>query len=184
MPALTDPLGLEPHVVVAMDSHLLTGLQSLSRAFELAMADAAESAGRLAMSAIKVARRDEMLLTQGLLRQQAGPCIGRFEHSLKAQWDPTQAKPKLSMNTDWDELSLVEEEAVDQLVVADRIGMSLSHGCEWELRAVEAFTASVLGDANAGPDKNPFRPAMVARALLAAVDSLTDQTSMRQTLSE
>ncbi|MFN7665210.1 MAG: DUF1631 family protein [Inhella sp.] len=173
-----------PHVVVAMDSHLLTGLQSLSRAFELAMADAAESAGRLAMSALKVARRDEMLLTQGLLRQQAGSCIGRFEQSLKSQWDPAQSRPKLSLNTDWDELSLVEEEAVDQLVVADRIGMALSHHCEWELRAVEAFTASLLGDPSAGPDKNPFRPAMVARALLAAVDSLTDQTGMRQTLSE
>jgi hypothetical protein len=167
-----------------MDPHLQTGLQSLSHAFELALADAAESAGRLAMSAIKVARRDEMLLTQGLLRQQAGTCIGRFEQSLKSQWDPNESKPKLGGNTDWGELSLMEEEAVDQLVVADRIGMSLSHGCEWELRAVEAYTASVLGDAEAGPDKNPFRPALVARALLAAVDGLTDQASMRQTLSE
>ncbi len=167
-----------------MDPHLLQGLQQLSQAFELAISDAVDSAGRLAMSALKVARRDEMLLTQGLLRQQAPACIARFESSLKSQWGAAEDKPKTLGTTGWGELSLLEEEAVDQLVVADRIGMSLSHGSEWELRAVEAYTGAVLQDSEAGPDRNPFRPAVVARALLAAVDGLTDQSSMRQTLSE
>jgi hypothetical protein len=167
-----------------MDPHLLQGMQSLSQAFELAISDAVDSAGRLAMAALKVARRDEMLLTQGLLQQQANACVTRFEHSLKTQWGLVDEKPKSLGNTGWGELSLLEEEAVDQLVVADRIGMSLSHGSEWELRAVEAFTGAVLQDSDAGPDRNPFRPAVVARALLAAVDGLTDQASMRQTLSE
>jgi len=167
-----------------MDPHLLQGLQQLSQAFELAISDAVDSAGRLAMSALKVARRDEMLLTQGLLRQQAHACIARFEGSLKSQWGAAEDKPKALGTTGWGELSLLEEEAVDQLVVADRIGMSLSHGSEWELRAVEAYTGAVLKDDEAGPDRNPFRPAVIARALLAAVDGLTDQSSMRQTLSE
>lgn len=167
-----------------MDPHLLHGMQHLSQAFESAISDAVESAGRLAMSALKVARRDEMLLTQGLLRQQASACMARFESSLKSQWGLVDDKPKSFGNTGWGELSLMEEEAVDQLVAADRIGMSLSHGSEWELRAVESYTAAVLGDPEAGPDRNPFRPSVVARALLAAVDGLTDQAGMRQTLSE
>ncbi len=167
-----------------MDPHLLHGMQHLSQAFESALTDAVDSAGRLAMSALKVARRDEMLLTQGLLRQQASACLARFESSLKSQWGLVDDKPKSFGSTGWGELSLLEEEAVDQLVAADRIGMSLSHGSEWELRAVESYTAAVLGDDEAGPDKNPFRPSVVARALLAAVDGLTDQAGMRQTLSE
>lgn len=167
-----------------MDPHLLQGMQQLSQAFELAISDAVDSAGRLAMSALKVARRDEMLLTQGLLRQQANACMARFQGSLKSQWGAAEDKPKALSTTGWGELSLLEEEAVDQLVVADRIGMSLSHGSEWELRAVEAYTGAVLKDDEAGPDRNPFRPAVVARALLAAVDGLTDQSAMRQTLSE
>ncbi len=147
------------------------------------MDDTIESAGRLAMSALKAARRDELLLTQGLLRQQHGASLSRFQAHLRSEWQPEDDKLK-AQATNWGELSLMDDTAVDNLVVADRIGMSLAHACEWELRALESYTAALLGEEEAGPDRNPLRPTLVARALLAAVDGLTDQASLRQTLSE
>jgi len=165
--------------------HLQLALQCLSQAFQQALERTQEVTGQLAGSALKAARRDELLLTQALLRQQHSQCIGNFEHSLKQQWDQAKAVVEpVRKNTGWGELSLMDDSAVDALVVADRIGKALSHGCEWELRDVESFVGALLGDFDAGPDRNPVRPEVVARALMFTVDEMTDEAGLRQTLSE
>lgn len=163
--------------------HLQLALQRLSQAFEQALERTQDVTGQLAGSALKTSRRDELLLTQALLRQQHSQCVGHFEHSLLQQWQPGNAEPG-RRPTGWSELSLMDDSAVDALVAADRIGKALAHGCEWELRDVESFVGALLNDAEAGPDRNPVRPEVVARALMRAVDELTDQASLRQTLSE
>ncbi len=168
-----------------LDPLLQHCLQQLCLAFDLAIGKTVESTGQLAMSALKAARRDELLLTQGLLRQQQSSSVAQFDAALRREWQRQADKPASSAaTTNWGELSLVDDSAVDALVVADRIGKALAHGAEWELREQEAFTGALLRDEEAGPDRNPLRPELVARALLAAVDALTDQSSLRQTLSE
>ena len=165
-------------------SHLQWPLQRLLQAFDLALHKTQESTGQLASSALKASRRDELLLTQALLRQQHSTCLSRFQESLSGDWGERREAYAPPRKTGWAELSLVDDSAVDALVAADRIGKALGHSCEWELREVEAFTAALLGDEEAGPDENPLRPQLVARALLATVDELTDQAALRQTLSE
>jgi len=165
-------------------SHLQWPLQRLLQAFDLALHKTQESTGQLASSALKASRRDELLLTQALLRQQHSTCLSRFQESLSGEWGERREAYAPPRKTGWAELSLVDDSAVDALVAADRIGKALGHSCEWELREVEAFTAALLGDEEAGPDENPLRPQLVARALLATVDELTDQAALRQTLSE
>ncbi|MFO1250326.1 MAG: DUF1631 family protein [Inhella sp.] len=166
--------------------HLQLALQRLSQAFEQALERTQEVTGQLAGSALKAARRDELLLTQDLLRQQHSQCIWHFEHSLRQQWEQAQTvgEPVRNRPSTWGELSLMDDSAVDALVAADRIGKALGHGSEWELRDVELFVGALLNDDSAGPDRNPVRPEIVARALMHAVDELTDQASLRQTLSE
>lgn len=159
-------------------------LQQLCIAFDAAIAKTIEATGQLAMSALKAARRDELLLTQGLLRQQQSSSVRHFEQALLREWDRQQDRAPATKSTNWGELSLMDDSAVDALVVSDRIGQALGHGSEWELRDMEAFTAALLRDEAAGPERNPLRPEIVARALLAAVDALTDQAQLRQTLSE
>ncbi|MBH9577542.1 DUF1631 family protein [Inhella proteolytica] len=169
-----------------LSPHLQLSLQRLSQAFEQALERTQEVTGQLAGSALKTSRRDELLLTQALLRQQHTQCIGNFEHSLKQQWEQarTVGEPVRNRPSAWGELSLMDDSAVDALVAADRIGKALGHGCEWELRDVESFVGALLNDDEAGPDRNPVRPEIVARALMYAVDELTDQANLRQTLSE
>ena len=159
-------------------------LQQLCIAFDAAIAKTVEATGQLAMSALKAARRDELLLTQGLLRQQQSASVRQFEQALTREWDRQQDKTPAPRATNWGELSLMDDSAVDALVVSDRIGQALGHGSEWELRDMEAFTAALLRDDSAGPERNPLRPEIIARALMATVDALTDQAQLRQTLSE
>lgn len=167
-----------------LDPQLHHCLQRLCLAFDLAIGKTIETTGQLAMSALKAARRDELLLTQGLLRQQQSASVQQFEQALRKEWQRQADKPQGAPATNWGELSLLDDSAVDAIVVSDRIGKALGHGAEWELREQEAYTAALLRDDEAGPDRNPLRPELVARALLAAVDALTDQASLRQTLSE
>lgn len=164
--------------------HLQWALQRLLQSFDFALQKTQEATGQLAASALKTSRRDELLLTQALLRQQHMLCLSRFQESLSSEWGARHEPAAPARKTGWAELSLVDDSAVDALVAADRIGKALGHSCEWELREVESFTGALLGDEEAGPDENPLRPQMVARALLATVDELTDQASLRQTLSE
>jgi uncharacterized membrane protein YgcG len=159
-------------------------LQQLCIAFDAAIAKTVEATGQLAMSALKAARRDELLLTQGLLRQQQSASVRQFEQALTREWDGQQDRAPKPKTTNWGELSLMDDSAVDALVVSDRIGQALGHGSEWELRDMEAFTAALLRDDSAGPERNPLRPEIIARALMATVDALTDQAQLRQTLSE
>ena len=167
-----------------LDPHLHHCLRHLCLAFDLAIGKTVEATGQLAMSALKAARRDELLLTQGLLRQQQAASVAQFEAALAREWVRQDEKGPSAQPTNWGELSLMDDSAVDAIVVSDRIGKALSHGAEWELRAMEAYTGALLHDEAAGPDRNPLRPELVARALLAAVDALTDQPALRQTLSE
>ncbi|WP_374660627.1 DUF1631 family protein [Inhella sp.] len=170
--------------MAALDPLLQHCQQQLSLAFDAAIAKTIEASGQLAMSALKAARRDELLLTQGLLRQQQANSVQHFAAALQREWARQHDKSPQPRTTDWGELSLMEDSAVDAIVVSDRIGKALGHGSEWELRDMEAYTGALLNDESAGPDRNPLRPEVVARALLAAVDALTDQANLRQTLSE
>lgn len=167
-----------------LDPHLQHALQRLGLSFDAAIAKTIEAAGQLAGSALKSARRDELLLTQGLLRQQRGSLLAQFDAALRREWNRDDTKGPAAKPTGWGELSLLDDSAVDALVVADRIGKALGHGCEWELRDMEAYTGALVQDESAGPERNPLRPELIARALLACVDALTDQTGLRQTLSE
>jgi len=167
-----------------LDPHLHHCLRHLCLAFDLAIGKTVDATGQLAMSALKAARRDELLLTQGLLRQQQAASVAQFEAAMVREWTRQSEKGPSAPPTNWGELSLMDDSAVDAIVVSDRIGKALAHGAEWELRAMEAYTGALLHDEEAGPDRNPLRPELVARALLAAVDALTDQPALRQTLSE
>ncbi|MBB5204544.1 hypothetical protein HNQ51_001858 [Inhella inkyongensis] len=168
----------------ALNPSLQLALQRLAQAFEEAIERTQEAAGQLAGSALKAARRDELLLTQALLRQQRSQCLGQFQQNLIQAWNPKSETVAQGRPSNWSELSLLDDTAVDAIVAADRIGKALGHSCEWELREVEAYTGALLGDPEAGPDRNPVRPELIARALLAAVDGMTDQPGLRQTLSE
>lgn len=85
--------------------------------------------------------------------------------------------------TDWESLSLVGEDEVEERVSAERLGMEVEHECEWELRELAAYMGSLMGLGRADQDRNPLRPELVGKALFRAIESTTEQPESRKLLA-
>ncbi len=167
---------------IRLNPHLEASLTRIRLAAEQAAERCAEGLGLSALSAGQVKRRDALLAAQFVFRQQQGTFLQRFLQSLRrhitteqGEARPVTAPPK----KDWAELSLMDDDQVNNLVAADRIGLAIGHHCEWELREVDSYVAGIqVGE------RNPLRPELVGQALLDAVQAITDDPLSRQTLTD
>ncbi len=166
---------------IRLNPHLEASLTRIRLAGEQAAERCAEGLGLSALSASQTKKRDELLAAQFVFRQQQGVFSQRFLQSLRKQVAAEQSDPRpdnaSSTKKGWEELSLMDDDQVNNLVAADRIGLALGHHSEWELREVESYVSSIQFG-----ERNPLRPELVAQALLDAVHSITDDAQTRQTL--
>lgn len=165
---------------VRLNPHLEAALQRLRTAAEQAAERGAEGMGMAALSAGQLKRRDALLSAQFLFRKQQALFGQRFYQSLRGQMAGEQRpKPEPGAKRDWTELSLMNDEQVDAMVAADRIGLAIGHQSEWELRDVESYLPGLGVE---GGERNPLRPELVAQALLDAVHAITEDSDTRQIL--
>ncbi|MFT7771832.1 DUF1631 family protein [Roseateles sp.] len=168
---------------IRLNPHLEASLTRIRLAGEQAAERCAEGLGLSALSAGQIKRRDALLAAQFVFRQQQAVFSQRFVQSLRRQVAAEQAETRPAAapaaKKDWGELSLMDDDQVNNLVAADRIGLAIGHHCEWELREVESYVSSIqIGE------RNPLRPELVAQGLLDAVQSITDDPQTRQTLTD
>jgi uncharacterized membrane protein YgcG len=169
---------------IRLNPHLEASLTRIRLAGEQAAERCAEGLGLSALSAGQVKRRDALLAAQFVFRQQQAAFSQRFIQSLRRQVAAEQAETRPAASTapkkqDWGELSLMDDDQVNNLVAADRIGLAISHHCEWELREVESYVASIrVGE------RNPLRPELIGQGLLDAIQAITDDPVTRQTLTD
>jgi len=168
---------------IRLNPHLEASLTRIRLAGEQAAERCAEGLGLSALSAGQIKKRDALLAAQFVFRQQQGIFSQRFVQSLRKQVSAEQSDVKPvaapSAKKDWGELSLMDDDQVNNLVAADRIGLAIGHHSEWELREVESYVSGIqLGE------RNPLRPELVGQALLDAVQSITDDPVTRQTLTD
>ncbi len=168
---------------IRLNPHLEASLTRIRLAGEQAAERCAEGLGLSALSAGQIKRRDALLAAQFVFRQQQAVFSQRFVQSLRKQVATEQSDPKPAAapatKKDWGELSLMDDDQVNNLVAADRIGLAIGHHCEWELREVESYVAGIqVGE------RNPLRPELVGQGLLDAIQSITDDPQTRQTLTD
>lgn len=169
---------------IRLNPHLEASLTRIRLAGEQAAERCAEGLGLSALSAGQVKRRDALLAAQFVFRQQQATFSQRFVQSLRKQVSAEQAEAKPAASsapkkTDWGELSLMDDDQVNNLVAADRIGLAIGHHSEWELREVESYVSGIqVGE------RNPLRPELIGQALLDAVQAITDDPLTRQTLTD
>ena len=164
-----------------LNPHLEAALQRVRTAAEQAAERGAEGMGMAALSAGQIKRRDALLSAQFLFRKQQSLFGQRFYQSLRQLMGGEQHKGSNSgqkKEKDWTELSLMDDDQVDAMVAADRIGLAIGHQSEWELREVQSY----LPDLGHGDERNPLRPELVAQALIDAIHALTDDEQTRQIL--
>jgi len=169
---------------IRLNPHLEASLTRIRLAGEQAAERCAEGLGLSALSAGQIKRRDALLAAQFVFRQQQAVFSQRFVQSLRRQVAAEQSEtPPATAPTakkkDWGELSLMDDDQVNNLVAADRIGLAIGHHCEWELREVESYVAGIqVGE------RNPLRPELIGQGLLDAIQAITDDPVTRQTLTD
>lgn len=168
---------------VRLNPHLEAALQRVRTAAEQAAERGAEGMGMAALSAGQIKRRDALLSAQFLFRKQQALFGQTFYQSLRALMvsESQRAAPEKRPSEkpkDWTELSLMDDDQVDAMVAADRIGLAIGHQSEWELREVQSY----LPDLAQGGERNPLRPELIAQALLDAVHATAEDEQTRQIL--
>ncbi len=88
--------------------------------------------------------------------------VGRLREALDESAAPRQrVAPALNL----DELSLVDENQAAEDIEISRIVALIDLKAEWELRELQAFTATLRGETQIRREANPARPEVYARAL-------------------
>ncbi len=120
---------------------------------------------------------DQRVLREITPRPAAGAGIAGAASEFAALSTPTGAP------TNWASLSLVEDQEVEAQISAERFGMDIAHTCEWELRELDAYVSTILGDAGGEHDHNPLRPALIGHAMIRGITAVSDRDDVRKVLA-
>src|SRR5438034_5721124 len=106
----------------------------------------ADTLGLMSRSATRVSERDLMNSAQFELRRNMGPFQLAFRDTLRERIDhalrPREEVMRKLAATDWQALTLVDDDQVEERMHSDRIGQLIAHECEAELRELAAYTGS------------------------------------------
>lgn len=79
-------------------------------------------------------------------------------------------------------LTLMDETRVEADIEIARASQIVDTAAEWELRELQTFTSTLVGQAHVSPESNPFRPLSYARALWDAASALVPTFVQRSLL--
>ena len=152
-----------------------------------------DTLGAAALGAGSAGEREDLQAAQfELNRKQSGFTMTfneRFDDSIAAEMRRRDAPARTSATgSSWQSLTLVDDREVEIQVSAERFALTLQHDCEWELRELETLMLGLLHNPHGPRDavelRNPLRPEVIGKAMVAACDSITDRDSVRKAMSE
>lgn len=146
-----------------------------------------DSLGLAALSSLKIHERDDFLAAQFELNRRQAAFGQAFNETLDQQvlreTSPRHAAAQRPTSaTPWEALSLVDDHEVEASINADRFGLVIQHACEWELRELDAYVGSLLQIGRPDHERNPLRPELVGKALLAGVEAISERPEVRKLL--
>lgn len=145
-----------------------------------------DALGMLALSAKSNAERQSYMAAQFDLQRSLALFNMTFSTVLNEKV-AQELNPRLATRgaaaTNWASLSLVGDSEVEEHVTAQRLALAIAHTCEWELRELDAYVGSLLGQERADPERNPIRPEVLGKALFRAIEAASPDTPVRKTLA-
>ncbi len=143
--------------------------------------------GTLSISATKTSERDALLAAQFDMRRNMAAFHLAFRDTLREcitkDLAPRADGRRRLEATDWQSLSLVDDNEVEQKLYADRIAAQIAQECEWEQAEVSSHMAALLNTVRRDEDRNPLRPASIGLAAYRAIEAATSQPEARKVLS-
>ncbi len=167
-----------------------TAFRGAVQRIKLAVRESAErcvdSLGIAALSTTKTKERDDCLGAQFELNRRLSNFSVAFEDSLderiQREVSPQEGAQRTAQ-TRWDALTLVDDSEVEAQIDADRLGVTIQHTCEWELRELDSFVGAMLEQGRPDKERNPLRPDVLGKALVTAVEAVTDRAEIRKVLA-
>ncbi|MBS0449383.1 MAG: DUF1631 family protein [Proteobacteria bacterium] len=146
-----------------------------------------DALGASAQSTTRIHERDLLNSSQFELRRNMGTFQIVFRDTLreKVQQEIAPRAParRSLANADWQTLSLVDDHEVEERMYADRIGQTIAHECEAELRELGAYMGALLQTGRAEPDRNPLRAEIIGAALYRSIEAVSEDAEARKLLS-
>lgn len=144
--------------------------------------------GAQVQSCVRAAEREVLFNTHTDLSRKGGLLLTRFSDELNRQVHadlqgrdgPTR---RASQQTDWESLTLVDDQEVEEQMVAARLGQGVAHACEWELRELASHMAAVLGWPHADDERSPLRAEVIGMALFRAIEATTSAQESQKILA-
>ncbi|MFY7973057.1 MAG: hypothetical protein ACOVOT_01450, partial [Rubrivivax sp.] len=212
---------MKPNPVHRLPAPLEAAVQSLKLAARQAVERSIEGLGLAALAAGNAFARDGLLGAQFELNRKSALFALRFNDALDerivrelAPRSPANAAPPAAAPAPpttlqrpgqgtgpasmapWESFSLVEDREMDDKISAERLAMEIGHGCEWELRELDAYVRSLLpptppaagiaGLEVIEPEPtqpNPLRPEVVAHALFQGIAAVSDRPEIAKVLA-
>ncbi len=190
---------MKPNPIHRLPAPLEAAVQRLKMVAREAAERTIESLGLAALASTNAFQRDGLLGAQFELNRKSAVFVLTFNDAFderivreigqRSAAGGTAAAPPPAGPSNWDALSLVEDHEVEVQISAERFGLEIAHDCEWELRELEAYVGSLLGQAGAsataGTDKerNPLRPEVVGHAMIRGIEAVSERAEVRKVLS-
>lgn len=166
-------------------------MQRIRTAARSAAEHTVDSLGLAALASTSVTQRDVLLGAQFELNRKLAIFALTFNEALDTDIGRQvgtlvpQARPGVTpeaLVSTWDKLTLVDDHEVEMHISADRFALEIAHACEWEIRELDAYIASLLGLEGADHGRNPLRAEIIARAMMRAVDAMSERADVRKVL--
>lgn len=188
---------MKPNPVHRLPAPLEAAVQRLKMAAREAAERTIESLGLAALASTNAFHRDGLLGAQFELNRKSAVFVLTFNDAfderivreiapkvVQAGGAPGAAAAQApAAPANWDALSLVEDHEVEVQISAERFGLEIAHGCEWELRELDAYVGSLLGFAGSDKDRNPLRPEVVGHAMIRGIEAVSERAEIRKVLS-
>ncbi|MGE5115534.1 MAG: DUF1631 family protein, partial [Betaproteobacteria bacterium] len=173
------------------DHRLQAALQAAVNRIKRTAASTAErtidALGTTALAAGGGGQRDAYLALQFDFNRTLAPFNQRFgevlDEKVASETAPRPAGGRATSITDWQSLSLVQDDEVEELVSADRLAQTIAGGCEWELRELSGYVRALLRPAEGERDRNPLRPELIGKALSRAIEEVSPERDRRALLA-
>lgn len=172
------------------DPRLTPILQACLSRIQVGVVEAVDKAstqlGLLASGTTSNAQRQLLMNAQFDLQRRTNALNQAFAKELQQRTDK-DARRKASggaayAETDWDSLSLVDNEQVERNVIAERLAQALAHECDADFKSLHDHLSSLLDDSLV--EHNPLRPQVVTYALMEALSEVSHDAEIIKTLAQ
>jgi hypothetical protein len=179
---------MTPNPAHRLPAPLEAAVQHIKLTVRGAVERTVESLGLAALATTQAFQRDGLLEAQFELNRKSAVFTLSFndayDERVMREAGLAAAEPAKSAPTNWDTLSLVADSEVEQQISAERFGMEIAHACEWELRELNGYVASLLGYSGSDKERNnPLRPEIVAHAMMRGVEAVSESPEIRKLLT-